>query len=72
MKNNNRFNLKLNTGTGMVMGILVSAAIALLVGFITGDSSVWSWAIPVGLACGLAIGAGAANNNGSTTKKDVS
>lgn len=72
MKNNKWFDLKLNVGTGMVMGILVSAAIALLVGSITGDNSIWSWAIPVGLASGLAIGAGAANNSASTTKTDGS
>ena len=52
---------KLNLGTGMVLGIFLSAALALVVQLITGDSTVWSWAIPVGLACGLAIGAGKEN-----------
>ena len=70
MKNDKRFKIKLNAGKGMVMGILIGTAVALLVQLITGDSSVWNWAIPVGLACGLA--SGAAKNNGSTTKKDLS
>jgi hypothetical protein len=39
----------------------MGALIALLVSMLTGDNAVWSWAIPVGLACGLAIGQGAQN-----------
>lgn len=50
--------LHLNAGTGMVAGIFVAALIALLVSTVTGDNAVWSWAIPVGVAVGLAIGAG--------------
>lgn len=49
-----------NAGKGMAFGVLVGAFIALIVSFTTGDSSVWAWAIPVGLATGLAIGAGLA------------
>ena len=47
-----------NPGTGMTAGVFVGAIVALLVSAITGDQSVWSWANPVGLAGGLAIGAG--------------
>ena len=54
----NKQNLTLNAGTGMVAGIFVATMIALLVSASTGDQSIWSWAIPVGLATGLAIGAG--------------
>lgn len=49
---------KLNAGTGMALGAGASALIAAVVHFVTGDSSVWIWAIPVGLGAGLAIGAG--------------
>lgn len=52
---------KLNAGSGMVLGVLIGALIALLVSLITGDTTVWTWAIPVGLAGGLAIGAGSAS-----------
>jgi hypothetical protein len=54
----NKQNLTLNAGTGMVAGVIIAAIIALLVSATTGDQSIWSWAIPVGLATGLAIGAG--------------
>jgi hypothetical protein len=50
--------LQLNAGTGMGGGVIVGALIALIVSTITGDQSVWAWAIPVGLASGLAVGAG--------------
>lgn len=50
-----------NAGQGMAVGAVAGAVVAILVNVITGDTSVWSWAIPVGLACGLAIG----NANGS-------
>jgi hypothetical protein len=30
----------------------------LVVQFATGDANIWTWAIPVGVAVGLAIGAG--------------
>lgn len=60
---------QLNAGTGMLGGIVAGALIALIVNLITGDSIIWSWAIPVGLACGLAIGAG---RNSKTSKEDAS
>jgi hypothetical protein len=47
-----------NAGRGMVAGIFIGAAVALVVSAITDDQNVWGWAIPVGLATGLAIGAG--------------
>jgi MFS family permease len=50
--------LNWNAGTGMVAGILIGAMIGLAVSAITGDKSAWNWAIPFGLATGLAIGAG--------------
>ena len=65
MKNN----LKLNAGTGMALGTLVGATIALLVHTLTGDSTIWNWALPVGLAVGLAIGAGQSNQK---EKEDMS
>ncbi len=52
-----------NAGTGMVAGILIGAMIALAVSTITGDQSTWYWAIPFGLATGLAIGAGKQNRS---------
>lgn len=52
---------ELNSGTGMVLGVVFGTAVALIVSLITGDGSIWSWAIPVGLATGLAIGAGKSN-----------
>lgn len=51
-------NKKLNASKGMALGVVIGAAMALVVQLITGDSSVWNWAIPVGLASGLAIGTG--------------
>ncbi len=63
MKNKNPFRLKLNAGSGMALGVFIGAAIALVVQIITDDSAIWSWAIPVGWACGLAIGAGKQNAN---------
>ncbi|MCA9897630.1 MAG: hypothetical protein KC433_05535 [Anaerolineales bacterium] len=68
MKHHKQNSLELNAGTGMVLGIFVGAAIALLIQIITGDSSTWSWAIPVGLACGLAIGAGKQNGANKEAK----
>lgn len=63
MKNKKFLSLKLNAGTGTVLGVFIGAAVALLVHQTTGDSTIWSWAIPVGLACGLSIGAGKQKNN---------
>lgn len=68
MINKNWLNGKLAAGTGMAMGVLISAAMALVVQVITGDGSVWSWAIPVGLATGLAIGTAGTKKNNSETK----
>lgn len=48
----------LNAGTGMAFGVVAGALIAVLVSIVTGDNSVWSWAIPVGMATGLAVGVG--------------
>ncbi|GJM40322.1 MAG: hypothetical protein DHS20C20_06040 [Ardenticatenaceae bacterium] len=53
---------EVNAGTGMVIGIFIGVAVAFVVQLITGDSDIWSWAIPVGLATGLAIGSGRSNN----------
>lgn len=58
MKQNKENRLSLNAGTGMVSGILIAALIAVIVSSITGEQAIWAWAIPVGLAVGLAIGAG--------------
>ncbi|MFZ1395289.1 MAG: hypothetical protein WAS33_00230 [Candidatus Promineifilaceae bacterium] len=63
MKNKKFLSLKLNAGTGMALGVFIGAAVALLVHLTTGDSTIWSWAIPVGLACGLAIGQGQQHAN---------
>lgn len=57
----NRF--RWNAGTGMVSGIVIGAFVALVVSTVTADQSIWSWAIPVGLAMGLAIGAGLQRNS---------
>lgn len=42
----------------MAGGVIIGALMALVISAITGDQSVWAWAIPVGLAVGLAVGAG--------------
>ena len=60
---------QLNAGTGMAIGAIVAAIIALVVQLITHDSSVWTWAIPVGIAVGLALGAGAAARTSHTDTK---
>jgi hypothetical protein len=59
----NNKKLELNAGTGMTLGVLVGTIVALIVSTATGDNFVWSWAIPAGLAGGLAIGAGAAKKS---------
>jgi hypothetical protein len=51
--------LRLNAGTGMALGAVVAAIIALVVQVATGNGSIWAFAIPLGIAVGLAIGAGA-------------
>lgn len=56
MKNQIKF--KWNAGTGMVAGVVAGAVIAIAVSTLTGDQTIWQWAIPVGVAAGLAIGAG--------------
>lgn len=52
---------QLNAGTGMALGTLGGAVIAILVNVVSGDSGIWIWAIPVGLSVGLALGAGYAS-----------
>lgn len=42
----------------LLLSILISAAMALLISAVTGDPSVWSIAIPIGVACGVAIQSG--------------
>ncbi len=49
-----------NAGTGMTAGVIVGALVALVVNVVTGNADVWAWAIPVGLASGLAISSGKA------------
>ena len=52
-----------NTSRGMVAGIFVGATVALAVSAITDNQSIWAWAIPVGLAVGLAFGPGRQRNS---------
>lgn len=61
MNKNEQSKLQLNAGTGMAGGVIIGALIALVVSAIIGDQSVWAWAIPVGLAVGLAVGVGNQN-----------
>lgn len=53
-------NLGRSAGMGMALGALAAAIIALIVQLTTGDGTIWVWAIPLGVAVGFAIGAGAA------------
>jgi hypothetical protein len=66
MKESSNERFKWNAGTGMGAGAIGGALVALLVSSVTGDASIWSWAVPVGLAVGLAIGAGRAKESGNT------
>jgi uncharacterized transporter YbjL len=50
---------ELNAGTGIALGVIGGALLAVLVMALTGNSDVWVWAIPVGAAAGVAAGAGA-------------
>ncbi|MCI0397457.1 MAG: hypothetical protein L0332_19335 [Chloroflexi bacterium] len=59
-----RGRFELNAGSGMALGVIVAAVIALIVSLITGDNDIWIWAIPVGVAVGLAIGARAGRRGG--------
>lgn len=52
---------ELNAGSGTALGVIIASAVALIVSTLTGDDSVWAWAIPLGIASGLAIGAGRAS-----------
>jgi hypothetical protein len=52
--------MRKNAGTAMAMGVIIAAIAAFVVQLVTDDLSIWAWAIPVGLAVGLAGGAGAA------------
>jgi uncharacterized membrane protein YoaK (UPF0700 family) len=45
-------------GKGIAFGVIGGAILAVLVSAFTGDASIWVWAIPVGVAVGVAIGAG--------------
>lgn len=47
-------------GIGMAVGAVAGAIVALVVQLATGDPRVWAYAIPIGVAAGVAIGAGAA------------
>jgi hypothetical protein len=49
---------ELNAGTGIALGVIGGALLAVLVMALTSNSDVWVWAIPVG-AAGVAVGAGA-------------
>jgi hypothetical protein len=48
---------ELNAGTGIALGIIAGAALAALVTALTADTGIWVWAIPLGAAIGVAIGA---------------
>lgn len=50
--------LRTDMGRGMAMGIAAMVLVSILVNWTTGDDSIWSWSIPVGVAIGTAIGAG--------------
>lgn len=58
MNKNEQSKRQLNAGTGMAGGVIIGALVALVISTLTGDQTIWAWAIPVGLACGLSIGAG--------------
>jgi hypothetical protein len=58
MNKNEQSKLQLNAGTGMAGGVIIGALMALVISAVTGDQSVCAWAIPVGLAVGLAVGVG--------------
>ena len=49
--------MKLSAGSGMVIGAFGAALLALVVQLVTRDTSIWVWAIPIGIAVGLALGA---------------
>lgn len=48
-----------NVGKGMALGTAIATVIALVVQVTTGDGAVWAYVIPIGVAMGAAIGAGA-------------
>jgi hypothetical protein len=50
---------ELNAGTGIALGVIGGALLAVLVMALTGIRAVWVWALPVGAAAGVAIGASA-------------
>ncbi len=60
--------LQLNPGTGMVFGVVVFALIFSAVQLTTGDSSIWIWGIPTGIAAGFGVGVGASRRIGSKDK----
>lgn len=50
--------LTLNAGTGMALGALGAVLVGFLVQAVTGDRSIWQWIMPIGIAMGVALGAG--------------
>jgi uncharacterized transporter YbjL len=54
-----RRRFELNAGTGIALGVIGGALLAVLVMAMTGDADIWVWAIPLGAAVGVAIGASA-------------
>jgi hypothetical protein len=54
---------RLTAGKGMALGAVLAALVALVVYLVTGNAAIWVWAIPVGIAVGLAVGAGAAQRS---------
>lgn len=57
----NEQNSRFAVGKGIAFGAIGGAIVAALVSAITGNNDIWIWAIPVGVAVGLAIGAGMQN-----------
>lgn len=68
MQNQTNQKWQWNAGTGAAAGVLVAAILSLIVDLVTGDSSIWTWGIPVGLALGVAIGAGRGKQQADTTE----
>ena len=59
---------RLNAGTGMALGAIIAVLVALLINWLTGNGDIWAWAIPIGVAIGLAVGNGAANQRKMQSK----
>lgn len=58
MNENKDKNSQRYVGYGIALGAVGGALVALGVSLITRNDDVWAWTIPVGIAVGLAIGAG--------------